>query len=155
MHFATSMEAVLSNGGDTNDQMSRYFKLFPSTVIESLVTYTNQQLATRGLRKTNAAELRTNIALQWARSRYIASSELLWVNELSHASEKHKFDLPERKQFIDLLTSIRGYPVVGRRGDGGDVWIEQQTSSKNLRPMKKRCFNLPLIFVFHVKMDTL
>ena len=77
MHFATSMEDTLQNSGGTNDQMSRYFKLFLNTVIENIVTYINEQLASRGIRKKNALELRKKFVLQRASTRYIVSTELL------------------------------------------------------------------------------
>ena len=140
MHYAESMESSLEACGANNDAMGRYFALYPNVVIEKLVAYTSQELASRGHPRTNATELRRNIALVWARSRYNFSAKLLWENEFAQASEKHNFSLPSLDRFNQIMSSIRAYPVVGRQGGDDDVWNKRETGFKLMRQIEQDIF---------------
>lgn len=117
LNNAEAMERHLETSGLEDNVMGRYYALFPNIQMETLVQYTNQQLALESKEPTNQTELRKHISLTWARSLYKHSTDLIWANEFAEASSKHNFVLPTHQRFIDLTKAIRGYPVQGRRGD--------------------------------------
>ena len=136
---AEAMAKALEQSGKPNTRMNRYMHLYPNTMIEDLVQYTNQQLAKAGKTATEAFELRQVISLYW-RTQYKVSSDFLWSQDLALAAEKNNFTLISHNQWIDVLWAVRGCPVVGQDGNGGGTWTSQNTPFAALAGIKKRIF---------------
>ena len=155
MHFADSMEASLRQSGAPNDLLHRYLKLFPNSVMEKIVEYTNQELARRQLPRTSNDELRQMIMLSWARSMYGFSTGKLWANEFAAHAQKHKFVLPDEARFTSLLSSIRGFPVTGRHGDSTQTWNKSNTNFKKFREIEHDLFAASVEILLYKKNGTI
>ena len=147
LHNANAMEDYLSGCGKANTLMERYFALFPPAQMEKLVEFASQQLALRGKHPTNAMELRKNILLTWTQKLYNFSSKLLWTNELAEASTKHRFSIPSHERYIDVMLSVRGFPVHNRKGDHDDIWHQPKTTFTRMRDLEKELFEPSLILL--------
>ncbi len=135
LNNAEAMKKHLETQGLENNDFTRYMTLLPNTVIEQLVQFTNEQLVASKFPSTNAWELRKMLALVWVRGLYNYSSDLLWSEELPHIANRKKFHIPTHKRFLQVTRSLRGFSLLGRRGDHDDVWNQRNTTFDRLQTM--------------------
>ena len=156
VHVAKAMETSLANAGCAVNAANALDFLVSEEVFVTIAKYASQVLVSRGLPIVKSYELRMFFATKLLRSRFDMSSDKSWDECLKPLATKHGFTLMEKDRFNNILTSIRGYDVVSRAGDGGDSsWMQRKNLLRNLNELEKAIFKHSAALLFNTKNGTL
>ena len=156
LHITNNLERCLRSSGLSVNGASAIEFLTSEEVFATLSKYASQVLVSRNLLPVRPYELRKFFATKLLRSRFNMSTQKSWEECMKPLSTKHGFTLMDKERFDNILTSIRGYDVTSRTGDGGDYsWKQRKNLLRSLNELEKAIFKNSSSFTFNTKNGTL